>query len=111
MTLLVRNFDSSGERCCPSCSSSDLKRLFSTFRVMRSDHDVYENILGDRQLVKGMEANDPKALVEWNKRMSGGDESVAPEYEDMMGKMSAGEWPEELAGGRKKPMAEGAEED
>jgi len=40
--------------------------------------------------------------------MSGGDESVAPQYEDMMGKMSAGEWPESFSGGAGKP-ADGGE--
>lgn len=101
ITLLVRGGE--GGLSCPNCNSTDLKRLFSTFRVTKTDMDRYENILGDRQLVRRMEANDPSALVEWNKKMSGGDESVAPEYEDMMGRMSAGEWPDELSGRRKKP--------
>lgn len=106
VTLFVRGFERSAEACCPLCQSAELKRVFSTFRVTRTDMDRYEDILGDNQLVSRMEANDPKALVEWNKRMSGGDETVAPEYEDMMGRMASGEWPEEVTGGRKKP-AEG----
>lgn len=111
VTLLVRSTEGSRGLCCPNCSSADLKRLFSTFRVTKTDHDIYEDILGDNRLVRGMESNDPKALVEWNKRMSRGDESVAPEYEDMMGKMSAGEWPEEMTGGRRRPASEEAEEE
>ncbi len=106
VTLLVRGFERSADSCCPNCSSQELKRLFSTFRVARTDKDRYEDILGDQQLVRRMESNDPKALVEWNKRMSGGDDSVAPEYEDMMGKMSSGEWPDEMTKKRHKPGPE-----
>jgi hypothetical protein len=65
----------------------------------RTDSDVYENILNDRQLTNGLMRNDPRALAEWNKRMSGG-EKVAPEYEDMVGKMEKGEIPKQTS---KKP--------
>jgi len=36
--------------------------------------------------------NDPRAMAEWNKRMSGG-EKPAPEYEEITERMGAGEWP------------------
>lgn len=105
VTLLVRGFERPARGGCPRCGSTDLKRVFSTFRMAKTDKDVYEDILGDNRLVKRMMANDPKALVEWNNRMSQGEEAVAPEYEDMMGKMSAGEWPEKTTGAKKKPAA------
>jgi hypothetical protein len=44
-----------------------------------------------------MMADDPRALAEWNRRMSQ-DEEVAPEYEEMLGRMDKGEMPAELAG-------------
>jgi hypothetical protein len=44
-----------------------------------------------------MLADDPRALAEWNKRMSQGEE-VAPEYEEMIERMEKGEMPAELAG-------------
>jgi len=43
-----------------------------------------------------MMADDPKALAEWNRRMSQGEE-VAPEYEDLVGRMEKGEMPSESA--------------
>ena len=46
--------------------------------------DVYEDILSDRELTQGMMSNDPRALAEWNRRMSGG-EKVGPEYEEISG--------------------------
>jgi putative FmdB family regulatory protein len=97
VTLYVRGFSSTASALCPNCGGSNMRRLFSTFSVRKTDKDVYEDILTDSQLVKGMMQNDPRALVEWNKRMSRGmDEEIAPEYEEMMDRMEAGEWPSDL---------------
>jgi hypothetical protein len=54
--------------------------------------DVYEDILSDRELSQGMMRDDPRALAEWNKRMSQG-EKVAPEYEEITERMERGEEP------------------
>jgi len=54
--------------------------------------DVYEDILCDRDLTRGMLRSDPRALAEWNRRMSGG-EKVAPEYEEITERMERGEQP------------------
>ena len=77
---------------CPRCGSSELKRIFSTFSVQRTYRDVYEDILSDRQLTQGMMGDDPRAIAEWNKRMSGGEKSP-PEYEEITERMEGGEWP------------------
>src|SRR4030042_1774945 len=92
---------------CPRCGNDTLRRLFSTFSVRSKTHkDVYEDILSDSQLTRGMLADDPRALAEWNKRMSQGEE-VAPEYEEMIGKMESGEMPAESAGtGTSEPSEE-----
>jgi hypothetical protein len=39
-----------------------------------------------------MIGNDPRAMAEWNKRMSGGQKSP-PEYEEITERMETGEWP------------------
>jgi len=80
---------------CPECQGNTLQRLFSTFAMRKTDKDIYEDILGDSQLTRAMLRNDPKALAEWNRRMSRGGK-VAPEYEDMVGKMKKGETPAEM---------------
>ena len=77
---------------CPHCGNSELKRLFSTFSVQRTYRDVYEDILSDRELTQGMMRDDPRAIAEWNKRMSGGEKSP-PEYEEITERMKTGEWP------------------
>jgi len=58
--------------------------------------DIYEDILSDSQLTRGMLRNDPRALAEWNKRMSQG-EKIAPEYQEMIERMEKGEMPSGLA--------------
>ena len=99
VSILSRSFIESSVTC-PNCGSTELNRLFSTFSVRKSDESTYDDILSDSQLVKGLESNDPRALVEWNKRMSRGiDEEISPEYEEMLDKMEAGEMPTDLMGG------------
>jgi len=83
---------------CPQCGNNTLQRLFSTFSMHKTDKDIYDDILSDSQLTKGMLSNDPRALAEWNKRMSQGDK-VAPEYEEALGRMERGEMPTEPASG------------
>ncbi len=84
LTIYSKTFGS-GEVVCPHCQAV-LKRLFSTFHTRKTYNDVYEGILSDNQLVKGLVRDDPKALVEWNKRMTQG-EKPAPEHEEMIGRL------------------------
>jgi putative FmdB family regulatory protein len=94
---------------CPQCGNDTLRRLISTFSVRSKTYkDVYEDILSDSQLTRGMMADDPRALAEWNRRMSQGEE-VAPEYEDMIGKMEKGELPSEVAGSSAGDVSEEAD--
>jgi len=88
---------------CPHCGSDNLTRLFSTFSMSKTDKGVYEDILSDSQLTKGMLGNDPRALSEWNKRMSRG-EKAAPEYEEMVERMGKGEWPTEIMEQKRKEL-------
>ncbi len=77
---------------CPRCGNSKLKRIFSTFSIQRTYRDVYEDILSDRELTQGMMRDDPRAIAEWSRKMSGGEKSP-PEYEEMTERMERGEWP------------------
>lgn len=86
--------ESSSLPSCPYCGNSKLKRVFSTFSMHKTYKDVYEDILSDRELTQGMMRNDPRALVEWSKRMSG-DEKAIPEYEELTERMERGEVPVE----------------
>ena len=98
VSVYVRNFAMSPK--CPHCDSEDLSRLFSTFAVRGTYKDIYEDILSDRQLTSGLMRSDPRALADWNKRMSRGmeDETVTPEYEEMLDRMEHGEIPKTPVG-------------
>ncbi len=78
---------------CPICKHDTLERRFSRFMVQKSYKDIYDSILSDSQLVKGMMNNDPKALAEWNRRMTG-NEPVPPEYQETIERMEHGEMPQ-----------------
>lgn len=78
---------------CPHCGG-ELKRIFSTFAMHKTCKDVYDDILSDQNLTEGMMRNDPRALIEWNKRMTGGEETP-PDYEEITERMERGEWPVE----------------
>ena len=100
VTIFVRNSSRSSSVTCPNCGSSELARLFSGFSVRKSDTAVYDEILSDSQLTKGLMRNDPRALAEWNKKMSQGtDEELAPEHDEMLDRMKAGEMPDDLMRG------------
>ena len=98
VAIYVRNFSASPE--CPHCRSENLSRLFSTFAIRGTYMDVYEDILSDHQLTTRLMRNDPSALAEWNRRMSRGmeDDTIGPEYEDMLEKMEHGEMPQMPSG-------------
>jgi len=97
VTLYLQTYPESPPPC-PQCGSNTLNRIFSTFSVRKTCKDVYDNILSDNQLTRGMMNNDPRALTEWSRRMSQS-EPVAPEYEEMVERMDKGEMPPlEMAG-------------
>jgi putative FmdB family regulatory protein len=93
---------------CPRCGRSELKRIFSTFSVQKTYRDVYEDILSDRELTQGMMRDDPKAIVEWNRRMSSG-EKPSPEYEEITERMEKGEWPATQIEEKRKTFSGGGE--
>jgi len=99
--ISVYKQDFSSPAGCPYCGNSELERLFSTFAMHKTYRDVYEDILSDRELTQGMMKNDPRAMAEWNKRMTGGEKSP-PEYEEITDRMEKGEWPLKQLADKKK---------
>lgn len=96
VSILVQGFDSAQSPVCPQCGSQKLTRRFSSFSIGKGDtyfrKGLYEDILSDRELVRGLESNDPRALAKWNRQMSqASGENVGAEYEDMLGKLESGE--------------------
>ncbi|RLC94716.1 MAG: hypothetical protein DRI39_01980 [Chloroflexi bacterium] len=91
VSLLVKGFAEAPQAACTRCGSKDLTRLFSTFARLKTDQDVYEDILGDTDLVNRMMANDPKALAEWSRRLEGSEATKDSEYAETMERLERGE--------------------
>ena len=90
VSILVQGFPPSLE--CPRCGGKELTRLFSSFSIGKGESylrdGLYEGILSDSKLVRGLESSDPQALAEWSCRMS---RATGEEDEDMLGKLEDGE--------------------
>ncbi len=92
VSILVRG--SSTELGCTACGSTELTRLFSSFAVRRPDTAIYDDILSDSYLTKGLMANDPASIAKWSRMMSGavGDERDA-RSDEWLGRMDRGIMP------------------
>ena len=94
MDVFVRDTTSSSNHVCPNCGSNDVRRIYSRFgvRKSKSDKGVYDDILSDAKLTRGLMQNDPRALAEWTRKMSrAADEDATPETQELLDRMDAGE--------------------
>jgi putative FmdB family regulatory protein len=92
--VFVQGFSPPENPSCTKCGSKDLSRIYSAFAVRRSKHDrsVYDDILSDSKLTRGLMRNDPRALAEWTRRMSrAADEDITPESQEIMERLDKGE--------------------
>ncbi|TET73905.1 MAG: zinc ribbon domain-containing protein [Dehalococcoidia bacterium] len=108
--IFVQGFSSLPNPSCTRCGSEDLTRIFSKFAVRRSksDKSVYDDILSDSKLTRGLMRNDPRALAEWSRKMGrAADEDVTPETEELMDRMEAGEDISEVVEAIKPPELRG----
>lgn len=91
LSVLIRSFSEKPEPVCDACGSKEVSRLFSTFARIKTDKDVYDEILNDNELTQRMMANDPSAMLEWSRKMEGTEAEKNPEYEEVIQRMERGE--------------------
>ena len=92
--IYVQGFSGIKNPSCSHCGSTDMNRIFSRFSCRRSKNDksVYDDILSDGKLTRGLMQNNPQALAEWSRRMSrAADEDITPESQDIMDRLDKGE--------------------
>lgn len=112
ISIFAQGFKESSGLKCPRCGSENLTRLFSSFSIGKGDSyyrkGVYEDIMSDSKLTRGLMANDPRSLAEWSRRMgqAAGEEST-PEGEEIQGKLEAGEPVEKVAREAQPTMNQG----
>ena len=93
---------------CPICGGVHLRRLVSRVSVARSEDSRLDDLADDESLMSGLESEDPRALAHFMRKMS--DETGEPmdaEMTEMVGRLEAGESPEEI----EKSMPEFADMD
>jgi putative FmdB family regulatory protein len=80
---------------CPHCQSARVRRRIGRVRVARSEEGRMEDLADPSQLA-GLE-NDPKALGRMMRKMSREmGEEMGPEFDEVIGRLEAGQSPEEI---------------
>jgi putative FmdB family regulatory protein len=94
-----------GQARCPICGGARLTRLVSRVRALRSEESRLDN-LADDTMMSGLDENDPKSMGRWMRKMaSESGEEMPPEFDEVVGRLEAGEDPESI----EKSMPEMAE--
>ncbi|HEY49501.1 MAG TPA: zinc ribbon domain-containing protein [Dehalococcoidia bacterium] len=92
--VYVQSYSPPTNHTCTHCGGRDLTRIYSRFAVRKSKSDtsVYDDILSDTKLTRGLMRNDPRALAEWSRKMShAANEDITPETEELMDRLDHGE--------------------
>jgi len=88
---LLRSFSDTSAPCCPECQSKDLFRLVSRVSVLKSEESRLES-LADPGSLAGLDENDPRSVARWMRKMSEETgEDMGPEFNEMVGRLEAGE--------------------
>jgi putative FmdB family regulatory protein len=85
-----------GAPVCPRCDGADLTRLVSRVRVIRSEESRLDD-LADPSSFPDFDESDPKSLGRWMRKMGAETgEELGPEFDEVVGRLEAGEDPEEI---------------
>jgi putative FmdB family regulatory protein len=80
---------------CPHCKSDKVQRRIGRIRVARSEESRLEN-MADPSSLEGLE-DDPRALGRMMRQMSSEvGEEMGPEFNEVVGRLEAGQSPEQI---------------
>ncbi|MDP9238548.1 MAG: zinc ribbon domain-containing protein [Chloroflexota bacterium] len=95
-SIFVRSTSSAVKPKCEHCGSAKVARLMSKFAVHGKGGGFD---LDDPTSMDGIDENDPKAVARWARQMKDEmGEDLGPEFDDMVGRIEAGEDPESVMG-------------
>jgi len=109
VSLLWRSFADAETReaVCPRCGGTHLTRLISRVAVVRSEDSRLDN-LADPSSLDGLDENDPKSLARFMRKMANETgEDLGPEFSEVVGRLEAGENPENIEQSMPELAAEG----
>lgn len=98
VSLLWRSFADAQNRqaICPRCGGTRLTRLMSRVGILRSEESRLED-LTDPSFLDGLDENDPRSLARFMRKMADETgEDLGPEFEEVIGRLEAGEDPESI---------------
>ena len=80
---------------CPRCGESNLTRLISRVRVIRSEESRMD-AMSDMDF-PDLDENDPKSMGRWMRKMSAETgEDLGPEFDEVVGRLESGQDPEDI---------------
>jgi putative FmdB family regulatory protein len=96
VSIFFRTFSAVGEPHCPNCDSIQLTRLVSKVAAIKSE-DARLDALSDPSSFGDVDENDPKSMARFMRKMGNEmGEEMGPEFDEMVGRLEAGENPEEI---------------
>ena len=98
VSLLWRTYADaeSREAVCPRCNGKHLSRLISKVAFARSEDSRLDD-LADPSSLGGLDESDPKSLARFMRKMaSESGEELGPEFDEVVGRLEAGEDPEAI---------------
>jgi putative FmdB family regulatory protein len=98
VSLLWRSFADAETRqaVCPRCGGTHLTRLISRVAVVRSEGGRLDD-LTDPGDMPDLDENDPKSLARFMRKMANeAGEELGPEFDEVVGRLEAGEDPEAI---------------
>ena len=101
VSLLWRSFADAQNRppVCPRCGGTNLTRLISRVAVVRAESGASDDMSADDadSALAGLDENDPKSLARFMRKMADETgEDLGPEFEEVVGRLEAGEDPESI---------------
>jgi putative FmdB family regulatory protein len=92
---LFRTFAAVREISCPTCGKFELERRISKIAVIRGSSQSGDSDPADF-LASGLDEDDPRAIARMARSMAQDmREDMPPGYDDLLGRMEAGETPDE----------------
>lgn len=98
VSLLWRSFADAQARTpvCPRCGGTHLTRQVSRVAVVRSEASRLDD-LADPSALGDLDENDPKSLARFMRKMAHETgEDLGPEFDEVIGRLEAGEDPEAI---------------
>jgi len=98
VSILWRSYGEAqtGQPRCPRCGGTELHRVFSRVAVIRAPGSTDTDDL-DLPGLGDVDENDPRSIARWMRRMGEATgEDLGEEFGEVMGRLEAGQSPEEI---------------